>query len=75
MSIHPAMKPVRKMVQCEGIVSLAMPCLKHEPKQAATPPAKWITHGYFADQILYCKPFDQPAQNILPSRQFCSLLG
>ena len=25
MSIHPAMKPVRRMVQCEGIVSLAMP--------------------------------------------------
>ena len=27
MSIHPAMRPVRRMVQCEGIVSLAMPCL------------------------------------------------
>ena len=26
MSIHPAMRPVRRMVQCEGIVSLAMPC-------------------------------------------------
>ena len=25
---------------------------KHEPKQAATPPAKWITHDYFANQIL-----------------------
>ena len=26
MSIHLAMRPVRRMVQCEGIVSLAMPC-------------------------------------------------
>ena len=26
ISIHPAMRPVRRMVQCEGIVSLAMPC-------------------------------------------------
>ena len=26
MSIHPAMRPVRRMVQCEGIVSLGMPC-------------------------------------------------
>ena len=26
MSIHLAMRPVRRIVQCEGIVSLAMPC-------------------------------------------------
>ena len=26
MSIHLVMRPVRRMVQCEGIVSLAMPC-------------------------------------------------
>ena len=26
MSIHPAMRPVRRLVQCEGIVSLEMPC-------------------------------------------------
>ena len=30
MSIHPAMRPVRRMVQCEGIVSLAMPCLLND---------------------------------------------
>ena len=27
MSIHPVMRSVRRIVQCEGIVSLAMPCL------------------------------------------------
>ena len=49
--------------------------------QAAIPPAKWITHGYFANQIhielqtVKLEPIDQPAQNILPPRQFCSLLG
>ena len=32
MSIHPAMRPVRRMVQCEGIVSLAMPCYFRCPK-------------------------------------------
>ena len=26
MSIHPAVKSVRRLVQSEGIVSLAMPC-------------------------------------------------
>ena len=31
MSIHPAMRPVRRMVQCEGIVSLAMPCFSSKP--------------------------------------------
>ena len=30
MSIHPAMKPGRRMVQCKGIVSLAMPCFSME---------------------------------------------
>ena len=49
--------------------------------QAATPPAKWITHGYFANQIytelqtVKLVPTDQPALNILPPRQFCSLIG
>ena len=40
--------------------------------QAATPPAKWITHGYFTVKLV---PTDQPALNILPPRQFCSLIG
>ena len=46
--------------------------------QAATPPAKWITHGYLANQIYWianCEPTDQPAQNILLLIQFCSILG
>ena len=30
MSIHPAMRPVRRIVQCEGIVSVAMPCYNFE---------------------------------------------
>ena len=36
MSIHLAMRPVRRMVQCEGIVSLAMPCLAQEFWQRET---------------------------------------
>ena len=51
---------------------------KHERKQAATPPAKWITHSYLSDiklQTVKLVPTDQPAQDILPPRQFCSLLG
>ena len=45
--------------------------------QAATPPAKWITHGYFVIELQTVKPVptDQPALNILPPRQFCSLIG
>ena len=45
--------------------------------QAATPPAKWITHGYFVIELQTVKlvPTDQPALNILPPRQFCSLIG
>ena len=31
MNIHPAMRPVRRMVKCEGIVSLAMPCFQKNP--------------------------------------------
>ena len=45
--------------------------------QAATPPAKWITHSYLANQIYWianCELTDQPAQNILLPREFCSLL-
>ena len=36
--------------------------------QAATPPAKWITHGYFVIELQTVKlvPTDQPALNILP---------
>ena len=51
---------------------------KPEVSQAATPPAKWITHGYLANQIYWianCEPTDQPAQNILLPIQFCSILG
>ena len=35
---------------------------------AATPPAKWITHGYFVIELQTVKlvPTDQPALNILP---------
>ena len=45
--------------------------------QAATPPAKWITHGYFVIELQTVKlvPTDQPALNILSPRQFCSLIG
>ena len=46
--------------------------------QAATPPAaKWITHGYFVIELQTVKlvPTDQPPLNILPPRQFCSLIG
>ena len=45
--------------------------------QAATPPAKWITHGYFVIELQTVKlvPTDQPALNILPPRQFYSLIG
>ena len=45
--------------------------------QAATPPSKWITHGYFIIELQTVKlvPTDQPALNILPPRQFCSLIG
>ena len=44
---------------------------------AATPPAKWNTHGYFVIELQTVKlvPTDQPALNILPPRQFCSLIG
>ena len=42
--------------------------------QVATPPAKWITHGYFVIELQTVKlvPTDQPALNNLPPRQFCS---
>ena len=45
--------------------------------QAATPPAKWITHGYFVIELQTVKlvSTDQPALNILPPRQFCFLIG
>ena len=36
--------------------------------QAATPPAKWITLGYFVIELQTVK--HQPALNILPPRQF-----
>ena len=45
-------------------------------RQTATPPAKWITHvRYIKLQTVKLVPIDQPAQNILPPRQFCCLLG
>ena len=52
MSIHPAMRPVRRMVQCEGIVSLAMPCyeltlvvIKQCKSVSITSPTGIITHS------------------------------
>ena len=46
MSIHPAMRPVRRMVQCEGIVSLAMPCINF-----VLAPDIWILNKFIGTPI------------------------
>ena len=42
MSIHPAVRPVRRMVQCEGIVSLVMPCLSGTVGPQALSVGIWV---------------------------------
>ena len=47
MSIHPAIRPVRRMVQCEGIVSLAMPCFKWFLIYLITTPDTFLNQTHF----------------------------